>query len=135
MKALKFLFLFFLCALLACTKDRTPEFVEKQVDFTGKWNAYGYTDYGGYVPLEIIEIIRRPNGEYVAYKVVGDNAVLSGQHTWRGRLDWDTNTVMFHFYGGPTRPTIEAPLDLIVKSPNCLASDKGYLLSYVRRVE
>ena len=80
----KQLFIPVLCCLalfLSCTKDRNPDFIQEQWDFSGMWNAYGYTDLSGWVPIEVIEIVKTGYQEYSAYKRVGDNAVRSGVRT------------------------------------------------------
>lgn len=127
------LILFLLSFSWSCTKDRNPDFIEEQWDFSGMWNAYGYSDKGGWVPIEVIEIIKTSNNHYIAYKRIGDNSVRSGSKTWEG--SFTSNPVFIKMTVLGNSGIQELDTELVVKSANVLAIEKFFNITYVRRVE
>jgi len=132
-KLLGLLLAFFLFIGIGCTKDRNPHFVDDDWDFSGKWNAYGYTDFSGWVPIEVIEIKKTGLHEYSAYKLVGDNGVRSGERTWVGDLNTNPAKIKVTVSNGTTISYMDS--ELVIKSPNHLAIEKWSKITYVRRTE
>jgi len=132
MKKLNILLVLCIVSLLSCTKSVDIQEPER-TDLTGIWNAYGYIDFSGYVPLEIIEITKTGTDYYTALKIMGDNGVPTGTVTWQGKLDGGINTVDFTLgSGNGNYKTV--PVSLEIKTYD-LMEIKAYGLIFVRRLD
>ena len=99
------------------------------IDLTGKWNGYKYNSWGGLVPLETIEIKKsstNPN-YYVATKIMGDNAVLSGWKTWEGEFTGKTSYITIYL-GDGVNAYPNPGIDMTIENENTLSSADANLV-------
>ncbi len=132
MKKLNLLFVICIVSFLSCTKSIDIQEPER-TDITGIWNAYGFQDLSGYVPLEIIEISKNETNEYTALKIMGDNGVPTGTVTWKGTIDGGINTVEMTF-GNGRGDFITMPVQLEIKTYDWLEI-KNFGLIFIRRTD
>lgn len=118
--------------LTSCTKEVVTQPALAPHDLSGQWNAYGYYDFSGLVPIEVIEITKTDNNYFTATKIWGDNAVPTGQVTWHGRYDQNPFPVKIITGDGKTLSSADAEIE--VQSPDVMVI-KGTTLTLIRRTD
>jgi hypothetical protein len=140
MQRLHVIILFALALVLnACTKEIAgPATTNGDIlatDLSGYWNAYGYTDQLGLVPLEIIKIERSASDQtwYTAWKIVGDNSVPGGMITWEGAFISNPFYVTYTGWNGSAFTKVGAILNATDANTIVTEGQPFGMVTYTRR--